>query len=756
MDPISIVSLVGTCAALATRVVSTAAQIDEFLESYRGADRSVASLSTTLRLFGESLTQMRSWLEKEPAVSQNLRRTIKGSVDDCETVLDDLEEHVASVLRSAKARNGNSALGGLGFGRKLKHLWNANTVAKHETRLNSQVQTMMHLINFVKLNNTDQQDAAVETAETKTIISRSASEAKHVRSLRDGSTIRGGETVYTNVGDYDKELEVDEELIRSPAYLAQYRALMQGKPSSSKTDSAPPSGHPDAGGSSNKSFTTVSERGARRSNKFSVKSLTWSLSPESRKLAGLLCQAAQTGNIKWIETLLEKGAYVNGWAIRDTSNDSDSPKPEKNRQITPLMLAAMGKRHEAFHCLLDRGADLRAKDTEGCGVWNYVAAHDPDFILHLIRSAIHPPPELLPSLLCQAVDAERVDLLELLLMRATTSHLAYESIDPTGFNSKTVHGSILFRAIEKGSLEMVKLLGDKGADVNATRPLVVLNSPGFEFELYPRTSNSAPTLLFTVVHDVGRLDMAKYLVSKGANVNAKTACRTARYHTYKFEDVTPLHVARGACAEFLASNGANVFAVDNEGRTPLFWAIDYNRLEPDLETVLANIAHDSPPGLENYNRTKPLFVLAFKLSRLLWVSQKTLDIFLDTVVALRNAGAGPLDESMVISHDFRAVRDNVIEYKIVGYMLDERVGYKHDRVLGLFKSPDRDWSKATGKNRQDFLIPDDLFVELRADDGAITSGQFHLMDNQEQFKDDQERVSELVSKFVRLCNLLVE
>lgn len=151
MDPITIISLVGTCASLATRVVTTASQIDEFLQNYRGADRSVASLSTTLRLFGESLTQMRSWLEQEPAVSHNLRRTIKGSVDDCEVVLDDLEEHVPSVPRSTRAGNRGSTLGSLGFGRKLKHIWNANTIAKHETRLNSQVQTVMHLINFVKL-----------------------------------------------------------------------------------------------------------------------------------------------------------------------------------------------------------------------------------------------------------------------------------------------------------------------------------------------------------------------------------------------------------------------------------------------------------------------------------------------------------------------------------------------------------------------------------------------------------------------------
>jgi hypothetical protein len=87
---------------------------------------------------------MKEWLEREQAVSTNLREAIKGSMENCGVVLDDLEEHVAKV------RPGDGSLT-LWFGKRLKHLWNADIVAKQEARLHLQLQTVMHLINFVKL-----------------------------------------------------------------------------------------------------------------------------------------------------------------------------------------------------------------------------------------------------------------------------------------------------------------------------------------------------------------------------------------------------------------------------------------------------------------------------------------------------------------------------------------------------------------------------------------------------------------------------
>lgn len=623
MDPISIISLISTCASLATKVVTTAGQIDDFLKNYRGADQSVASLATTLRLFGESLTQMRLWLEREPEVSQNLRRTIRGSVDDCEVVLGDLEEHVASVLRSAnRATMANPFVvgGGLGFRRKLKHLWNANTIAKQEARLNSLVQTIMHLINFVKLNNTGQQDSAVDTAETRTIIGRSAREANLIRSLREGSTIRGSHSIsgsstaaYTNVGDDGKELEIDEVLFRSPAYIAQYRALMRAEPS-------PGSSSSNSSSKNNKPSSPASDKGSSRLTpvRLSFKSLTWSRSLESRKLVEDLCQAAIAGNVKWIERLLDQGAYVNGWIMDEdklktflgTSSPNSNPlSTTVSGRQTPLMFAVMHKRHDAFHLLLDRGADLKAKDSAGRGVWNYLYEVDPEFCVELIISGdMIPPPELLPPL--------------------------------------------LFEAFELGDLERVKLVIARGAKVDGTLQCAKVGGwPGLGdawIEFLARTSNPGPTPLFSVVGHEMSLDMVRYLVSKGANIRARTGCKVkVRIEWPDRHDVTPLHVACGAAARLLISKGADVFAVDSEGQTPLFWAIGL-WCGPDLEAVLVNLAQGAAPDLVDNNGLRPLLMLIKSFAAFTWVSEKTMDIFIATAKALLDAGAIPLDTKRVL------------------------------------------------------------------------------------------------------------
>jgi len=58
MDPVTAVSLAGACVSLALRAATAASAI----ETVSGADRSVTSLATMLRLFGVSLEQLHQWL----------------------------------------------------------------------------------------------------------------------------------------------------------------------------------------------------------------------------------------------------------------------------------------------------------------------------------------------------------------------------------------------------------------------------------------------------------------------------------------------------------------------------------------------------------------------------------------------------------------------------------------------------------------------------------------------------------------------
>lgn len=71
----------------------------------------------------------------------------------------------------------------------------------------------------------------------------------------------------------------------------------------------------------------------------------------------------------------------------------------------------------------------------------------------------------------------------------------------------------------------------------------------------------------------GHLECMKYLVRLGADVNSKTSLRR----------MSPLHAASGNgrlnCVQYLIEQGAIIDAKDNDGKTPISWAIECVRPE---------------------------------------------------------------------------------------------------------------------------------------------------------------------------------
>ena len=96
-------------------------------------------------------------------------------------------------------------------------------------------------------------------------------------------------------------------------------------------------------------------------------------------------------------------------------------------------------------------------------------------------------------------------------------------------------------------LDAAELLIEMGADVNA------------------KSNNGGTPLRYACVR--GYIDVAELLIENGADVNAKNECNGG----------TPLHFACGKgpvnVAELLIENGADVNAEDNDGDTPLRWAM---------------------------------------------------------------------------------------------------------------------------------------------------------------------------------------
>jgi ankyrin repeat protein len=105
-----------------------------------------------------------------------------------------------------------------------------------------------------------------------------------------------------------------------------------------------------------------------------------------------------------------------------------------------------------------------------------------------------------------------------------------------------------------GHLDIVELLLDNGADINAVS----------------KNRLTATPLQGAVV--TGRVDLARLLISRGANVN----CRGE-------EGTSPLHESAGSgqmeFVRLLLAHGANINARDDSGKTPLTIALEYKQAE---------------------------------------------------------------------------------------------------------------------------------------------------------------------------------
>ncbi len=147
---------------------------------------------------------------------------------------------------------------------------------------------------------------------------------------------------------------------------------------------------------------------------------------------------------------------------------------------------------------------------------------------------------------------------------AQTNQTTPESVPATQTNQSnslrgsdlrdTQLGKDLEKACRLGDFDTVKTLVPQLPDINAI--ISILGSTALH-----------------IASDCGRLDIVKYLVEQGANVNARD-----------WFPKTPLHWAcersRLEIVEFLVANGADVNAVcDNNGRTPLHYACQRGKLE---------------------------------------------------------------------------------------------------------------------------------------------------------------------------------
>jgi len=234
-------------------------------------------------------------------------------------------------------------------------------------------------------------------------------------------------------------------------------------------------------------------------------------------------------NVEIAKLLIEKGANVSA---------------RNNEGQVPLHLAARFEMGDMVKLLLGSGADIKARDRFGTTPLCYAVCYvhgKLDFIRFLLNQGAEP--DIYSSVALG--EKEKVE-------QFLTANPELVNTDKNWYGMTPLHVAARY-----GRLEIVKLLLDRGADINAG------DKRGM--------TGSQQTPLYAAL-SANQFEVEKYLLEKGADVNSANS-----------HGKTPLHLAAThrdvRTVRLLLDHGANVLAQDSDKKIPFDLAADRNRKE---------------------------------------------------------------------------------------------------------------------------------------------------------------------------------
>jgi ankyrin repeat protein len=151
-------------------------------------------------------------------------------------------------------------------------------------------------------------------------------------------------------------------------------------------------------------------------------------------------------------------------------------------------------------------------------------------------------------------------------------------------NAKTTihHGGtpLCIAAAWNSNLEVLKYLVSRGADVNA------------------RNNDGATPLHYVAHHNPDNIEVFRYLVSQGADVNAKLHWGHTPLHDFAMRHGSNVEVLK-----YLVSKGAKVYAKNDWGDTPLHFAAKHN---PNVEVLKYLVSQGAGVNAKNNGGWTPL------------------------------------------------------------------------------------------------------------------------------------------------------
>ncbi|WP_157153243.1 ankyrin repeat domain-containing protein [Brachyspira murdochii] len=237
---------------------------------------------------------------------------------------------------------------------------------------------------------------------------------------------------------------------------------------------------------------------------------------------------------------------------------------------TALMRAAMIGSYEMVKFLLENGADVNTKDNDGNTVLYYNIRYDHYGKEEMLENA----KKIFNLLIKYGADVNTKDNYGASLLNAAYS---LEGLTP--------------------NREMFKVLVENGFD---------LESRIKAEEHYPADYDYTPLMIAAAINDY---DMVKFLVEKGADVNAKTHSEYSSVVTplllsLDYEHIESRYDENSSVAEFLINNGADINVKNNHGETPLMYASKLHNIKV-VELLIQKGADIN--AFDNYGNTALIY-----------------------------------------------------------------------------------------------------------------------------------------------------
>jgi hypothetical protein len=142
MDPISILSVVGSSLSITKVTISGVQQLSQLKERYDNVPLRVSGVITKLQLISFSLSTLDSWAKaRQGSNTENLDLVVQleASIKSCESVISCIHVKVSGAIAKENTWE------------RVKHVWNENTIRNFENDLDHQINALQLLLHTAQL-----------------------------------------------------------------------------------------------------------------------------------------------------------------------------------------------------------------------------------------------------------------------------------------------------------------------------------------------------------------------------------------------------------------------------------------------------------------------------------------------------------------------------------------------------------------------------------------------------------------------------